>query len=249
MTTAAPLLTITPLKYPGIPLEESIISEGRKLIDSMSSWNPGKTYHKKVRVYHKPKQPGDVAPWCGRISEHTSNEATFDQFWDKLGRNKPINEQQSVQCEQRLHLQVNEFEPSRYIPDIRKVAKVKALSETAEIWTLYYKFPPPVSPRVFTVVQVTYLNTQAPRSGLIVSIPVDLSGDSVLAKLEEKGVRGRYVSVECLTELEDGKTEWKMATSSTPGGSIPAFIAESSVPGAIASDVPHFLKWFHSLQK
>lgn len=230
MTTAAPLLTITPLKYPDIPLEESIISEGRKLIDSMSSWNPGKTYHKKVRVYHKPKQPGDVAPWCGRISEHTSNEATFDQFWDKLGQNKPINEQQ-------------------YIPDIRKVAKVKALSETAEIWTLYYKFPPPVSPRVFTVVQVTYLNTQAPRSGLIVSIPVDLSGDSDLAKLEEKGVRGRYVSVECLTELEDGKTEWKMATSSTPGGSIPAFIAESTVPGAIASDVPHFLKWFHSLQK
>ncbi|KIL70000.1 hypothetical protein M378DRAFT_721260 [Amanita muscaria Koide BX008] len=230
MTTAAPLLTITPLKYPDIPLEESIISEGRKLIESMSSWNPGKTYHKKVRVYHKPKQPGDVAPWCGRISEHTSNEATFDQFWDKLGRNKPINEQQ-------------------YIPDIRKVAKVKALSETTEIWTLYYKFPPPVSPRVFTVVQVTYLNTQAPRSGLIVSIPVDLSGDSDLAKLEEKGVRGRYVSVECLTELEDGKTEWKMATSSTPGGSIPAFIAESTVPGAIASDVPHFLKWFHSLQK
>lgn len=230
MTTAAPLLTITPLKYPDIPLEESIISEGRKLIDSMSSWNPGKTYHKKVRVYHKPKHPGDVAPWCGRISEHTSNEATFDQFWDKLGQNKPINEQQ-------------------YIPDIRKVAKVKALSETAEIWTLYYKFPPPVSPRVFTVVQVTYLNIQAPRSGLIVSIPVDLSGDSDLAKLEEKGVRGRYVSVECLTELEDGKTEWKMATSSTPGGSIPAFIAESTVPGAIASDVPHFLKWFHSLQK
>jgi len=71
----------------------------------------------------------------------------------------------------------------------------------------------------------------------VVSIPVDLSGsgDEELAKLEEKGTRGRYVSVERLVELEDGKVQWIMATSSTPGGSIPSFIAEGSIPGQIAA--------------
>lgn len=71
----------------------------------------------------------------------------------------------------------------------------------------------------------------------MVSIPVDLSGsgDEELAKLEEKGTKGRYVSVERLVELEDGRVQWNMATSSTPGGSIPTFIAEGSIPGQISA--------------
>lgn len=68
------------------------------------------------------------------------------------------------------------------------------------------------------------------------SIPIDLSspGDKELAKLEAHGVRGRYVSVETLVEFENGNTEWRMATSSTPGGSIPSFIVESTMAGKIA---------------
>lgn len=63
-------------------------------------------------------------------------------------------------------------------------------------------------------------------SSIIVSIPIDLTGDE-LAKLEEKGVKGRYVSVERIMELEDGNIEWRMATSSTPGGSIPSMFVEA----------------------
>ena len=37
-----------------------------------------------------------------------------------------------------------------------------------------------------------------------------------------------------------------MATSSTPGGSIPNFLAQSSIPGQVANDVPLFLKWVDS---
>jgi hypothetical protein len=37
-----------------------------------------------------------------------------------------------------------------------------------------------------------------------------------------------------------------MATSSTPGGSIPNFIVESTMAKKISSDVPQFLKWFES---
>lgn len=71
---------------------------------------------------------------------------------------------------------------------------------------------------------------------MVVSIPIDLSSpeDAELAKLEEKGVKGRYVSIERIVELEDGSTEWRMATSSTPGGSIPTWLAESSMAGKIS---------------
>jgi Protein of unknown function (DUF3074) len=70
----------------------------------------------------------------------------------------------------------------------------------------------------------------------MVSIPVDLTvpGSEELLKLEESGVKGRYVSVERLIELENGKTEWRMATSSNPGGNIPGFLSESMMDDKIA---------------
>ncbi|KAK7054668.1 hypothetical protein VNI00_003131 [Paramarasmius palmivorus] len=116
-----------------------------------------------------------------------------------------------------------------YISDIQKVTQVKKISSTQEIWTLHYKFPPPLSSRVFTVLQVTRLKeTNRERH---------LSGDQDLQKLEEKGVKGRYVSVERLLELENGNTEWRMATSSTP---VALFLTSLS-----NRDVPHFLDWLH----
>jgi hypothetical protein len=72
------------------------------------------------------------------------------------------------------------------------------------------------------------------REAYIISLAIDLSDEKELASKEEKGVQGRYVSVEYLKELPDGNTEWSMATSSTPGGSIPKFIAERSIPSSIA---------------
>jgi hypothetical protein len=71
---------------------------------------------------------------------------------------------------------------------------------------------------------------------IVVSLPVDLTApeDEHLARLEERGVKGRYVSVEHIKELGRDRVEWRMATSSTPGGSIPTFIAEASIAGSIA---------------
>jgi hypothetical protein len=51
---------------------------------------------------------------------------------------------------------------------------------------------------------------------IIVSIPIDLTSDpndADLAKLEEKGTKGRYCSVERLTETEHGKVEWRCVSS------------------------------------
>ncbi|KAJ6630602.1 hypothetical protein B0H10DRAFT_2207672 [Mycena sp. CBHHK59/15] len=223
-------LTITQLKPSAIPSDEDVMTAAAALLESTSSWKEGKTYHKQVKTYYRGKGAEDGAPWHCRVSVHKPEEATFEQLWAKLGTDKAVNEKE-------------------FIPDIKKVAKVKEISPTQNIWTLYYTFSPPVSPRVFTVVQITRLSEGTARCGTIVSIPVDLTEDEELTKLEEKGVRGRYVSVERILELDNGEVEWRMATSSTPGGSIPTYFVEKSMAGKIAEDVPHFMKWFHSLPK
>ena len=48
-------------------------------------------------------------------------------------------------------------------------------------------------------------------------------------------MKGRYVSVERIMELDNGNTEWRMATSSTPGGFIPNFLVESTMAKKIAT--------------
>lgn len=69
---------------------------------------------------------------------------------------------------------------------------------------------------------------------LIISIPVDLSGQDDLSKLEEKGVRGRYAGVERLLELENGNTEWRMASSGSSGGLVPSFLTNGMMASSIA---------------
>ena len=96
------------------------------------------------------------------------------------------------------------------------------------------------------------------------SVPLTLSSpeDEDLAALEEKGVKGRYASVERILELPGDKVEWRMAVSSSPGGLIPQFISDSVVPQEVSKvglnplhvdpslmvhlpgqDVPLYLKW------
>jgi len=69
-----------------------------------------------------------------------------------------------------------------------------------------------------------------------VSVPITLSSpeDEDLAVLEEKGVKGRYASVERILELPGDKIEWRMALSSSPGGLIPQFITDSVVPQEVS---------------
>ncbi|TDL27402.1 hypothetical protein BD410DRAFT_894523 [Rickenella mellea] len=227
-------LTITPPTLSGIPSDETLLNAGRELIESTKSWKQGKTYDKgRVKTFSRPKGPEDGAAWHLRLSVHGPEDATFDEFWSKLGVDKAENEKS-------------------FIPDIHKVTLVKRISPTQVLWTIQYVFPPPVSPRIFTVLQTTHLDTtSAARAGYVISIPVDLTSDpadSEFAKLEEKGVKGRYVSVERILELEGGKVEWRMATSSSPGGNIPQFVAEMTMASKISEDVPHFIKWFHTVR-
>ncbi|KAG6820859.1 hypothetical protein H0H93_010686 [Arthromyces matolae] len=248
-------LSIDPLKPASLPSEETIIRAGTLLMESTSAWKQGKIYHTNVRTCHRPKGNTDGASWHCRISQHPPTEVSFDQLWAKLGEDKALNEKESEShATSPWHANLLTYETSpfiyRFIPEIKEVVKLKDVSPTASIWALFYTFSPPVSPRVFTVMQVRQLDTSdARRKGIIVSLPIDLTApeDKKLKALEPEGVRGRYVSVETLQELENGNTEWRMATSSTPGGLIPTFLVESTMDSKIAADVPHFLKWLQSL--
>jgi len=231
MSSSFKLTIASELQPNELPSEEQVIAAAREVLEASKGWKKGKKYQKNtVQTYSRPKGPGDGAPWYCRVSEHTAAEATFDEFWNKIGINHSENEKE-------------------YMDVVKKATLITKISATQEIWSSYYEFPSfGVSPRVFTVLQVSHYEPSSPRTGLFVSIPIDLTSDPELAKLEEKGIKGHYVSVESFTELPSGKTEWCMATSSSPGGRIPAFLVDSTMASTISADVPHFLKWFQTVR-
>jgi len=225
-------LNATPLKPSELPPEDKVIQAGRELIEATLNWKSNGSFAKGVVTgYVHPKDADDDQPWFCRVSEHSAEEASFDEFWFGLGTNKPEHEK-------------------KFVHVVDDVVQLKKISDTVAIWSIHYHFAPPISNRAFTVAQFIQLDlTSTKRTGFVVSIPVDVhtdAGDAELAKSDFKGVRGRYVSIERVQERDDGKVEWRMATSSTPGGNIPNFIVQKSTPGQVANDVPMFLKWLHS---
>jgi len=78
-----------------LPSDEQVITAARNLLEATKSWKKGKAYEKKaVQTYSQQKGPGDGAAWHCRVSEHTPAEATFDEFWSKLGNSE--NEKEYV---------------------------------------------------------------------------------------------------------------------------------------------------------
>lgn len=69
-----------------------MLAQGRALLESTHSWKQGKTFHKDVKTYSRPKASGEPAAWHCRVSEHAPEQATFDELWEKLGSNKGENE-------------------------------------------------------------------------------------------------------------------------------------------------------------
>jgi hypothetical protein len=82
-----------------IPSEDEIINAATQIMESSSSWKKGKSFHNKtVHTYSRRSESNgrDQAGWYCRVSEHTAEDATFDQFWNKLGENKAENEMKFV---------------------------------------------------------------------------------------------------------------------------------------------------------
>jgi len=185
---------------------------------------------KEVRTYAR-KEGGET--WFMRVSEHdTAEDGTFDDFWSRLGVNHAENE-------------------ARYIPEIVNASLIKMVEpRTREVWSLHYTFGKLLSQRTFTILLDTHLFS--PTSGIVISVPFNTASDKDLRNLEGSwgdhgkggvGVRGRYAAVEWLHVNAAGKVEWRMATTSAPGGMIPGALAAGAIPGAIAKDVQHFMGW------
>ncbi|WVF68469.1 hypothetical protein IAT40_003236 [Kwoniella sp. CBS 6097] len=117
----------------------------------------------------------------------------------------------------------------------------------AEVWRLTYRTPPPTNPRTFIVLLLSRELKDTPkgeRAFMNISIPFDHPDCKEKTGNEKSRVRGKYVSVERVRELDGGDVvEWRMATSSDAGGNIPQFVTNRSLPGSIAEDVPSFLGW------
>ncbi len=78
-----------------LPSDEQVIAAAREVLEASTGWKKGKAYQKNtVRTYSRPKGPDDGAPWHCRVSEHAEAEATFDEFWSKIGTNHSENEKE-----------------------------------------------------------------------------------------------------------------------------------------------------------
>ncbi|KAG9026628.1 hypothetical protein FRB95_008655 [Tulasnella sp. JGI-2019a] len=231
-----------------IPSSSDVILAARALIESdlETEWKKGKLFPVKLSsgstrdVQTFSRKVGDAREtWFMRISEHdVTQDGTFDEFWNGLGVDHAQHEAQ-------------------YIPEIVNASLLKTVEpNVSEVWSLHYNLGPMLSPRTFTIVLMTKLSEASSfpplREGLVVSIPFNTSSDQNLSELEGQwgeggkgkvGVKGKYAAVEWIRELGNGKVEWRMATTSIPGGMIPGFLATGAIPGAISKDVKHFLEW------
>ena len=75
-----------------LPSPDSVLAEGRALLESTTGWKQGKTFHNVVKTFSRPKAAREPAGWYCRVSEHGSEDATFDELWEKLGVDKGNNE-------------------------------------------------------------------------------------------------------------------------------------------------------------
>lgn len=102
--------------------------------------------------------------------------------------------------------------PPRYFHELTDCKLVKKLSDSQEIWTLYYSLRPPAADRVFTIVVTTHTEKDEKtglRSGYVMSFPVDVTSDPELAAIEFTATKGYYASIERVKELEDGGVNWR----------------------------------------
>ncbi|KAF9466838.1 hypothetical protein BDZ94DRAFT_1157256 [Collybia nuda] len=215
---------------PDLPAFDELIEEAELLLEASKTWKVGETFG-KVETFSsagsRDSGRSNSPKWYCRVSEHQRDDITFGTLWRYLGGNKVPNEQ-------------------RFIPEIKKVMRVQYISESQSIWSKCYTGPPPFSPRIFTFLQVVQLRNYPAhgRTGIMISIPVDLSSEKDLLELEEKGIRARQVRVERLQELNDGKLiEWRLVTKEDFGGCIPRIWMQRLTLQNMAKDVSSFISW------
>ncbi|KAJ8295997.1 hypothetical protein OF846_001322 [Rhodotorula toruloides] len=243
-------LSLTPARLETVPQSsadpsyqayvDAAVSAARDLVTSLpyptsptsDRWATGKTFQTggpaPVHTYSTrsaarlPPGSGETEGyrWHARRSVHRGENApSYEAFERGLLRDHSVNE-------------------AKYIESCTEARKIKVIKEAElegdnrDFTFLLLTTPLPSRPSASD-------STRALRSFVVISIPVEHPS--------EKGyVRGRYVSVEHIQELDEaegGGIEWIMAVSSSAGGMVPKLISEKVMPSKISEDVPSFIEW------
>ncbi|GAA5982936.1 hypothetical protein JCM5350_001561 [Sporobolomyces pararoseus] len=245
---------------------ESLLEEALSLLDS-ELWTDRKEHHGGlVETFGFPVQQikyeidglvsrsptgqsdGEGIAWHKRISRlKTSEYGSYDEWWAAMGANHTTQEKEYVDnLKELIDIGKDEGKKGCYLKLYKlpfgatdrsfmcrsmvikpeegdsEESKSKTSSDSATS-------TPPLS------------NKPGSRSFLSFSLPITTPEPH---PAEKKYVRGTTVTVERISEEEDGKTiRWTCASLSTPGGSIPVKLGESKMAASLADAVPPILKW------
>lgn len=192
---------------------------------------------------------GEGIAWHKRISKlKTSEYGGYDEWWAAMGANHTTQEKEYVDnLKELIDIGKDEGKKGCYLklyklpfgatdrafmcrsmvikPDEGDDEESKSKKTSAESATS----TPPLS------------NKPGSRSFLSFSLPTTTAQPH---PAEKKYVRGTTVTVERISEEDDGDTIiWTCASLSTPGGSIPVKLGESKMAASLADAVPPILKW------
>lgn len=109
-----------------------MVAAAHAILEDSTKWKNGKRFHKVVQTFGRPKGPTDGAAWHGRVSEHDASDATFDEFWSKLGVDHSENEKLCVctpsRARGRTYIRVTHWQTS---VDISRLSKRSLTSRTS----------------------------------------------------------------------------------------------------------------------
>lgn len=241
-----PLISVTDLN------SEELSNQANSIINSIDkSWKEDKKYSYKlnklncdvnVHTYHNDELNNDY--WCARVS--TLREIDIKnkkEYYSKL-------EKYIVGSMVNLEKTHTEYE-KQYIHELVDYSlKPIKLSPNRDFDTftylarLEYKLPFPLKRRVFYEL-IHVCKSHEKSLSYIISLAIE---PDCFQFEDSKTVNARYTSVEMISyDNSTDNLQWKMATCSNPGGSIPGWLCKLSINAAIAKDVPSFLNWSDSI--
>ncbi|KAF4622198.1 hypothetical protein D9613_009365 [Agrocybe pediades] len=215
------------LSLQGIPQDAVLIKDAQTTLDASLSWRAAKPQDGCQTFFHEEhdERRKTTRTWHCIVRNIHKDEVSFTRLWERMGKDKVENQKS-------------------YVATISRVTRISSLAEGQAIWTLLFTYPPPMSPRVFTIFQASWLLQHShKRRGIVVTLPVDLSKDKHLAELEEKGVKGLWASVEHLQELEGDVIEWRRIACLDAQGFVPKFWAERKLDHRMIKETMSCITW------
>lgn len=229
-----------------------IFAEAVPMIEAVPQWHADKVFpctlvdktEVQVATYHA-KVAG--AHWCARITPtETWTPQQRTELWQNLdrylvGEFDPVrnlhthHEQKYIEDLEHLSVQP--------LPPQEAPAGYDAFAYTTQV---VYRLQFPLSKRVFNEVVIVYRSHggAGPKRAYIVTFPI---APRLFVGGEEANrthVVATYSSVEeVVYDPATTALRWTMATTASPNGFVPNFVANMGMNPAVAKDVPSFMNW------